>query len=564
MPAALNLSNEVVKMRAEVKRVKVLIIRKLTRQIVALKKKKGSEANVERNQKRAARLLEEIHELKALAPDSVTKAALLSDISFEKVCQKKESSLAERATARIATHPEFSKRIQSIKNAIEAFKAERMSAKKKKKKSTDTEEQGTESELDSDQEEGSEKEEEEENGDDDNPDDHSADDDSSIKIQKADEEQLNDLSKQNKDSVTAKEGFSETDCTPAEVVRMRKEVKKLRVLIIRTLTQQIAALKKANLDDSELKGNIECAERLQKEVHVLRTLLPDHVTIRALEGDIDVEKVFQDPESSALERATARIATHERFLKKLQDSRPAVKVNQSRPSKSKEAGPPPLPKKPDSDTKKTETRNDPEESDLSDSEEEKEYFDDSTEERFRKQSSYSEQSDDDDDFFLGKVSKLKKKKSDTAPRPEKTNHPNESQQKNDKETQEFKMRSVFCSTLSKSSVSSQKSKHASPKPKPFQNQRRDQKAPWVKNHGRDGRERKPPGFRNQTPGSRERGDKTTKPTFDRKNAPLHKAGKHSQQALHPSWEASRKRKEQQAQITAFQGKKIKFDDDDDD
>ncbi|CAF88883.1 unnamed protein product, partial [Tetraodon nigroviridis] len=34
-----------------------------------------------------------------------------------------------------------------------------------------------------------------------------------------------------------------------------------------------------------------------------------------------------------------------------------------------------------------------------------------------------------------------------------------------------------------------------------------------------------------------------------------------QQALHPSWEASRKRKEQQGQIMAFQGKKIKFDDD---
>ncbi|MEQ2174495.1 hypothetical protein GOODEAATRI_008554, partial [Goodea atripinnis] len=65
----LNLNNEVVKMRKEVKRVKALIIRKLTRQIAALKKKKGKEAEAERNQRRAARLLEEVHSMKKLPPD---------------------------------------------------------------------------------------------------------------------------------------------------------------------------------------------------------------------------------------------------------------------------------------------------------------------------------------------------------------------------------------------------------------------------------------------------------------------------------------------------------------
>lgn len=67
----LNLNNEVVKMRKEVKRVRALIIRKLTRQIGSLKKKKGKEAEIERNQKRAARLLEEIHAMKVLLPDLV-------------------------------------------------------------------------------------------------------------------------------------------------------------------------------------------------------------------------------------------------------------------------------------------------------------------------------------------------------------------------------------------------------------------------------------------------------------------------------------------------------------
>lgn len=67
----LNLNNEVVKMRKEVKRVKVLIIRKLTRQIAALKKKKGNETEVERNHRRASRVLQEIHALKLLSPDLV-------------------------------------------------------------------------------------------------------------------------------------------------------------------------------------------------------------------------------------------------------------------------------------------------------------------------------------------------------------------------------------------------------------------------------------------------------------------------------------------------------------
>lgn len=476
----------------------------------------------------------------------------------------------------------------------------------------------------------------------------------------------------------------ETDSTPAEVVRMRKEVKKLRVLIIRNLTQQITGLKKAKTEESEVKGNMGCVALLQKEVQALRTLLPDHVTSRALEGSIDMEKVFQDPESSAIERATARIATHSGFVKKLQDvrqaieeekikaakageenkdhgemmkaedsnsdgeleeeeeeeevarddsddddsagddndeeekekekgteispavkvmprsnvgkptedtklastdekskgvkpekaartptnpkpsSKPAVKSVQTLPAKSKDTAPPLRPvSKPD--TKKPANRKDKEESDLSDSEEEKEYFDDSTEERFHKQSSYSEQSDDDD-FFLGKVSKLKKKKSDTAPRKEKSNDLDEARDKKASETPQFKMQSVFCSTLSKSSSSSQKGKHSSPKPPGFQKRLQGDEKPWVKSQG-SGREKRPPGFKNPTPGSRESakqkgpgGDKTGKPAFERKNMQSNKAGKHSQQALHPSWEASRKRKEQQAQITAFQGKKIKFDD----
>ena len=71
----MNLNNEVVLMRKEVGRVRALLIRKLTRQIAVLKKKKGKENEVQKNQRRADRMVEEIHEMKALKPDVVGSAS---------------------------------------------------------------------------------------------------------------------------------------------------------------------------------------------------------------------------------------------------------------------------------------------------------------------------------------------------------------------------------------------------------------------------------------------------------------------------------------------------------
>ncbi|EDL09926.1 serum response factor binding protein 1, isoform CRA_b, partial [Mus musculus] len=87
-PGTLNLNNEVVKMRKEVKRIRVLVIRKLVRSVGRLKSKKGTEDALLKNQRRAQRLLEEIHAMKELKPDVVTKSALSDDINFEKTCKK--------------------------------------------------------------------------------------------------------------------------------------------------------------------------------------------------------------------------------------------------------------------------------------------------------------------------------------------------------------------------------------------------------------------------------------------------------------------------------------------
>ncbi|CAI9538803.1 unnamed protein product [Staurois parvus] len=182
-------------------------------------------------------------------------------------------------------------------------------------------------------------------------------------------------------------------------------------------------------------------------------------------------------------------------------------------------------------------------SDIEDSDnEDKEYFDDSTEERFYKQSSGFEDSDSDneDDFFIGKVRRTKKKKSSKKPPADKVeeNLPAETttpsaggmeSQKGNPAPKTVKLESVFCTSLSNTK----------------------QKSSFVK------REPKLPPLRNKKAVFQQAPKLVKKPQAARNS--MVKSQSKPEPALHPSWEASRKRKEQ-SQIAIFQGKKIVFDD----
>ncbi|XP_032070148.1 serum response factor-binding protein 1 [Thamnophis elegans] len=122
MAQVLNLNNEVVKMRKEVKKIRVLTIRKLTRHIAKLKGKKGTEDAVLKNRRRAQRLLEEIHAMKEIKLDQVTKSALGREIDFAVICKKPSSTARDRAIARLASHPLLKTKIANIKAAVEDFK----------------------------------------------------------------------------------------------------------------------------------------------------------------------------------------------------------------------------------------------------------------------------------------------------------------------------------------------------------------------------------------------------------------------------------------------------------
>uniref|UniRef100_UPI003AABD5A0 serum response factor-binding protein 1 isoform X2 n=1 Tax=Centroberyx gerrardi TaxID=166262 RepID=UPI003AABD5A0 len=510
-PEVLNLNNEVVRMRKEVKRVRTLVIRKLTRQIPALKKKKGKEADVERNQRRAGRLLEEIHVMKGLLPDLVTKTALQKNLNFDLVCKNPKSTISDRAIARIATHPQFSKKIEAIKAAVKAFKEERMKGGNRgeqRGKAQKEAEKVTVQSTDSDRGGGERKDEEEE-----------------------------DSAVEEKEMMDDEEGDG-------------------------------------LLKDSENTTVDEPSEKDEEKA----TPPSDETT------DLQNKEMPAAPETKSVRTASAK-NTEAKVLvkntpqKKKPNLKPAPKVLQQ--------------------------KEDEEESDLESSgDEEKEYFDDSTEERFHKQSSQSE-SDGEDDFFLGKVSRFKKKKKSVEGEEKKQEKRSEvksdstdllkTSDQGQSELDELESRlkskatgfqSVFCSSLSGSKPGQggqgrggqgrggggrggnkfggrggQRGRGGpvrySDRPSEFQKQDR-------RPEGKPGFNRRPESegrgsaFAGRGRG-RGRGDVARQQ--DRRGGGVfsHQA---PQQVLHPSWEASKKRKEQQGQILAFQGKKIKFDDDD--
>ncbi|XP_070268621.1 serum response factor-binding protein 1 isoform X1 [Myotis yumanensis] len=416
-----------------------------------------------------------------------------------------------------------------------------------------------------------------------------------------------------------------------EVVKMRKEVKRIRVLVIRKLVRSVSRLKSKKGTEDALLKNQRRAQRLLEEIHAMKELKPDIVTKSALGDDINFEKICKKPESTATERAIARLAMHPLLKKKIDMLKAAIKafkdarqndaevksstnaseenhskdtscsndnaiklqhegaiseqkdkeakilakkaINSSKekvakmehgfktvdipnsPSQPSEKDPvvPSRPQNSPADPKmKTVSQNQEKkafDSSLGDNsdgeeshEEEKEYFDDSTEERFYKQSSMSEDSDSGDDFFIGKVRRTRKKESNCPPsvleqKSPKKVFPEEDiletresirNDRNKPSTEARKFESVFFHSLSGSKSSRRNYREQAPK------------------SNTPGFQQNDPQLKNQFIKNAPRGPENTK--------------QQTQLPLHPSWEASRRRKEQQSKIAVFQGKKITFDD----
>ncbi|XP_051875836.1 serum response factor-binding protein 1 isoform X2 [Pristis pectinata] len=421
-----------------------------------------------KNLRRAERLLEDIHTMKDLKPDYVSKTALQRNLNYEEVCEKPSSTTEERAIARIASHPLVCKKIAAIKAAVSSFKEAR--EKDKDQKLLQEPQLKTESLQVSSPEEMS----------------HSK----TNKI-KAD----NTMGERSK-STHIKQASAALDKSEPEA------------LIDKCFNNEDTS--KVQAAESALVSHVTKQIR-SKATHIEET----SAALDKPEPEALNEKCFSDEDTSKAQAAELALVSQV-----TEKTRPAQLNTQKKLQVSMNS----------ENTKPI---------DEDESVEEKEYFDDSTEERFYNQTSSDESGDDD--FFIGKVKRTNKKKQESDPtsdvntvNDDEKNVPTSMKEgKSDpigkKNREQTKFGSLFCNNLSSSKPSMQKSNLRGV----IKNKKSAvlQKSPNTKKLSLRERSQGGPG----------------------------KVIPKPQQSLHPSWEASRRRKEQ-IQIVAFQGKKIRFDD----
>ncbi|XP_033127220.1 serum response factor-binding protein 1-like [Anneissia japonica] len=107
------LKNEIVLMRNVVKRVKVQVIRQLTRQIKKLRAKKGTKQQVKKNSRRVERLLAELESIKDLVADDISRQAFFGKLTFD--IKSQEDDTLKRATARIIQHKIIQERVKLLR-----------------------------------------------------------------------------------------------------------------------------------------------------------------------------------------------------------------------------------------------------------------------------------------------------------------------------------------------------------------------------------------------------------------------------------------------------------------
>ncbi|NXU95365.1 SRFB1 protein, partial [Xiphorhynchus elegans] len=431
---------QVVKMRKDVKKARVLTIRRLTRHIGKLKLKKGSEDLKLKNQKRVERLIEEIHAMKEIKPDEVTRLALRTEVNFESVCKKPNCTATERAMARLATHPTLKPRFVELKAAVKAFK----DARKNPDKATP------------------------------------------LKKDKSEEQPKAAHINSNLDDQTPELAQKQQGCEHKTKLSTKIETGRMAEEVCQSASEQ-------------------------KTVEMERAHAAGESSFQAVEMQVVSENKTDKKVGYQKRRENMSMNKLNTIKEIIDDS------DQDHPS-------------------------------------EKEYFDDSTEERFYNESSDSD-SDSNDDFFIGKVKRKKKiaavaslsstKEKDRLQKnivkKEKSTVPGRAQDlvmdEGKPPAKAIKLESVFCSSLSTSNQKPQnrRSLHI-----------------FIEVH--DALFCTCTGFlKNEAQLKMQPFAKASGVKCDSKKACL-------EQPLHPSWEASRRRKEQVSQITAFQGKKIKFDD----
>ncbi|XP_066274982.1 serum response factor-binding protein 1-like [Branchiostoma lanceolatum] len=126
------LNKEIVLLRGDVKRARLLLIQALCRNIRKLRDKKGKPEQLAKNQHRAEKLHEDITVLKGLKPDDVTKSGLFADFDEHKVLSDPTSSSKERAMARLISHKGLKSKLDTVRGKFNIIPGQKMASDMKK------------------------------------------------------------------------------------------------------------------------------------------------------------------------------------------------------------------------------------------------------------------------------------------------------------------------------------------------------------------------------------------------------------------------------------------------
>ncbi|XP_011500120.1 PREDICTED: serum response factor-binding protein 1-like [Ceratosolen solmsi marchali] len=110
------INNEIILMRKDVGQVRGQLIKKLTRDSLKLRQKKGTEAQRLKNLRKAKRMIAEILEIKKIKKDEITKLVLKNTLALNEVLGDSNSKPLTRIIARIGNHKSFSTKISEFKS----------------------------------------------------------------------------------------------------------------------------------------------------------------------------------------------------------------------------------------------------------------------------------------------------------------------------------------------------------------------------------------------------------------------------------------------------------------
>ena len=121
----ITLNNFLVSLRHPITQSKVHVIHKLTRRITQLRRKKGSEEQKQQNERKAARMVEEIKVLKDMPKDQMCRFAFRNRQKLDKVLAGDDMKL--RALVRVSCHPSVEKPVLELRGKYPNWKKEEQS-----------------------------------------------------------------------------------------------------------------------------------------------------------------------------------------------------------------------------------------------------------------------------------------------------------------------------------------------------------------------------------------------------------------------------------------------------